>query len=77
MSDSLPKPWSDNPYAPKISRHVYLVEKNSFGGVLTSLIPYGTRKRARTRLPIRAHFVRLVYPRDAHCTVIQVHGHTV
>ena len=48
MSDSDQKPWSDNPYAPKISYNLYLGEKAVFAGTIISSIFYGTRKKPPT-----------------------------
>ena len=41
MSDSLGKPWSDNPNAPKVPYWVYFGEKSYFAGVIIGAILYG------------------------------------
>ena len=44
--DSQAQPWSNNPYAPQISRTVYLWEKENFAGLLIGAILHGTQSRA-------------------------------
>lgn len=41
MSDSPAAPWSGNPYAPLISREVYIAEKTNFAGFLIGAMFYG------------------------------------
>ena len=41
MSDSQDQPWSNNPYAPKIPRYLYVQEKANLAGCLLSAILYG------------------------------------
>lgn len=42
MSDSLRKPWNNNPNTPQIPYVLYFVEKAYFAGVLIGAIGYGT-----------------------------------
>ena len=44
MSVSQETPWTNNPYAPKISYHLYFGEKSSFAGALVGSMLYGTPK---------------------------------
>jgi len=76
MSDSREPPWSDNPNAPKIPLWLYLFEKSWFAGNIVGAILYGIRKRSLpTRPPVRTNcFVCLIYSRDAHRVVLQMHG---
>jgi len=41
MSNSSQTPWSNDPYAPQISRRMYLAEKLNFAGFLIGAICYG------------------------------------
>ena len=44
MADSLEKPWSDNPNAPKIPYLLYSFEKSYFAGLFIASILYGVPK---------------------------------
>ena len=42
MGDASEKPWSDNPYAPRLPSTLYFGEKETFAGSLIGAIFYGT-----------------------------------
>ena len=44
MPDSRQTPWSNHPNAPKISRHLYILEKGNFAAVYIGTILYGMCK---------------------------------
>ena len=56
------KPWSDNPYAPKIPYSVYAEEKTDVAGILIAAILYGACKISPPPYVSNcAHFVYLIH----------------
>ena len=60
MSDAqYPDLWSDNPNAPKISHHLYLLEKANLAGYLVASILYGMPRHSH----LQAHLSALTHNR--------------
>ena len=72
MSDSVEKPWSDNPHAPTLSHNFYVAEKNYFAGALIGVIFYGVT----THVPVYLHLPSALagYSRDCDHSVLPMHG---
>lgn len=72
MSDSLAKPWSDDPYAPQLPYLLYAAEENYFIGVLISAIFYGTTTHIPTYLCLP--YLLACHSRDCHLSVLPMCG---
>ena len=75
MSDSQSEPWSDNSNTQGTPRYAYPVEKAFFAGNLIGSMFYGTYGGIPTHVSVlRADcFVCLVYSRNAHRVILQMH----